>query len=86
MIAGEASWKTFVPGHGPVGGREDLRQLAGYVTDLQELIRTGKARGMTDSAIVAQPIPDVYAGWTFGRRFFEDNVAFLCGRMAEGKR
>ena len=69
-----------------MGGREDLRQLAGYVTDLQELVREGKALGMSDSAIVAQPIPDVYAGWTFGRRFFEDNVAFLCGRMAEGKR
>ncbi|MFM2145701.1 MAG: hypothetical protein RL732_537 [Bacteroidota bacterium] len=72
--------KTFVPGHGEVGDRSSVLEMQYYIKELKALVKTKKEAGIADSVIIRSPIPDAYAQWTFGRRFFEANVAFLCNR------
>jgi glyoxylase-like metal-dependent hydrolase (beta-lactamase superfamily II) len=80
-LSADRNMRRFVPGHGPVGDRTALERLAGYVEDLERIVREGRSLGLSDSAIQASPIPASYAGWTFGRRFFEDNLALFCRKL-----
>lgn len=72
--------KTFVPGHGEVGDRSSVLELQFYIRELKAFVQTKKESGIADSVIIRSPIPVAYGQWTFGRRFFEANLAFLCDR------
>lgn len=80
-LSADRNMRRFVPGHGQVGDRTALERLTVYVADLQRIVRKGRSHGLSDAAIQASPMPDAYAGWTFGRRFFEDNLALICRKL-----
>ncbi len=75
--AGIREAECFIPGHGPVGTREDLRLLAAYIEDCGKL-----ARQLIDSGccgpeyIEAYPVPAAYTDWSMPR-FFRSNLRFL---------
>jgi glyoxylase-like metal-dependent hydrolase (beta-lactamase superfamily II) len=63
-LAGSGT-SRIVPGHGPVGGIEELRTLARYLDDVERLAAQGPEA----------PIPDAYGAWGL-RPFFPDNLEF----------
>lgn len=80
--AGIQNARCFLPGHGPAGTAEDLRQLADYIRQIQlvarRLVDEGKGKAGTDSAA----IPDAFSNWTMPR-FFYANLSFLVDKYRE---
>ncbi|HUQ65080.1 MAG TPA: MBL fold metallo-hydrolase [Flavitalea sp.] len=68
-------YTTYLPGHGKVCGKQSLKVLYDYLSDVQNLCNNAQ----TDSAqaeLMNQPIPDAYKGWFCGR-FYQPNLQFL---------
>ena len=76
------SLKQFVPGHGPVAGREQLPVIIKYITDLQQLAAEAVQKGEADSVFVKRPIPAAYKDWWYGR-FYADNLATVYSKAAK---
>lgn len=71
----------FVPGHGPVGRRDDLVLMIAYVESClelaHELIQFGEN---VEEQMTAPKIPTQFTGWRFPK-FFQLNIQFLCQRL-----
>lgn len=80
----EASpYEVFVPGHGPVGGKEHLAMLRRYIETLSELIRDAVKRGDAVEQALTIELPEPFGAWQAreaGR--FEVNVRALYERFA----
>lgn len=73
----------FVPGHGPVGAREDLVLMMEYVERCRELaLDLLKAGDVSEDRIAGLEIPRHYKDWEFPR-FFRSNVRDLCRRLSQ---
>ncbi|MFN2438529.1 MAG: MBL fold metallo-hydrolase [Chitinophagaceae bacterium] len=68
--------QIFVPGHGKISGKSEVKQMSRYITDVQNLVHDAVQKGLPDSVIKKTPIPLAYADWKFGQ-FFGFNVNFL---------
>jgi len=74
--------ETFVPGHGPIGKKEDLIALKEYILALQEMAADVVRRGGSEDEAAAQPVPEFSSDWAgFGR--FERSMRFLYQRLTE---
>ncbi|MFN2151460.1 MAG: MBL fold metallo-hydrolase [Anaerolineales bacterium] len=74
---------TFVPGHGPLGTREDLLAVKEYILALQDLVTDVVTRGGSEAEASAQPVPKFSENWAgFGR--FERSIRFLYQQSTEG--
>jgi glyoxylase-like metal-dependent hydrolase (beta-lactamase superfamily II) len=74
LAAGEIG--VFVPGHGPVGTKEDLIALKNYIRALDKLAAEVVEAGGSEEDAVRQPLPDFADNWAgFGR--FERSMRFL---------
>ena len=68
--------EKFVPGHGPVGSRADLRALKSYILTLQGMVAAVANCGGSEDDAANQPIPDYAANWAgFGR--YEQSMRYL---------
>lgn len=71
----------FVPGHGPVGGPDDLTSLTNYIEycieTAQKLNNEGGAR---DESLGKLIIDEQYQHWQLPQ-FFDSNIRFLCERL-----
>ena len=66
--------EKYVPGHGAVGTKEDVRDFLGYLEELRLLVEQGLARGKTLEQLVAEAqVPAKYAGYRF-QNFFPANI------------
>ena len=76
--------KVVVPGHGPLGGIEDLHMMQAYLTELTDLARMLIAEGRVNAeGITDTAIPSRYAEW--GRPpFFYANLRALVVRLGGG--
>jgi cyclase len=74
--------KVVVPGHGPLGGLEDLQTMQAYLADLAELARVLIAQGEDNAAGIGDAeIPERYATW--GQKpFFYANLRALVTRLS----
>lgn len=62
----ELDAKTFVPGHGQVGGREDVESFLAYFEDLKALVEPAVARGDALEQVVQDVhLPPKYAAYNF---------------------
>jgi glyoxylase-like metal-dependent hydrolase (beta-lactamase superfamily II) len=73
--------KVVVPGHGPLGGLEDLHTMQAYITELTDIARLLIAQGADSAAgIGGVEIPERYAAW--GQKpFFYANLRALVTRL-----
>jgi glyoxylase-like metal-dependent hydrolase (beta-lactamase superfamily II) len=70
----------FVPGHGPIGTKANLKALKAYILSLQSMAEEVVKRGDSEDEAAAQPIPEFAAKWAgFGR--FEKSMRFLYQRL-----
>lgn len=66
----------YIPGHGPLGGKADLRLTAGYVKEIEEIaarINSGELK-LEDAA--EEMLPEPYSKWDGNR--FKRNLKFYC--------
>lgn len=73
-------YKIYIPGHGPVAGKTELKQMKNYITDLLLLVKKGIEQHLPDSMIIQQQIPDDYRSWWY-QRFYKPNLRFLCSQL-----
>jgi cyclase len=75
-IYADSSLHVFVPGHGNVTGRTTLKEMSGYIRDVQQIVNDGIQKAQPDSVIKKSAIPAPYADWKFGQ-FYGFNIDFL---------
>jgi cyclase len=71
-IAELCAWEveTLVPGHGPLGGKEDLELDAGYIRALEDLARQAIKDGLPLEEAQRMSLPEPFDAWQrVGRRF-----------------
>jgi cyclase len=74
--------QIFVPGHGPIGTKADLRALRAYILHLQAMAAAVVNCGGSEDDAASQPIPDFARGWAgFGR--FENSMRQLYQKQIE---
>ena len=74
----------FVPGHGPVGGKNDLALMMDYITLCLDRSRSLVERGIaTEEHIEKEDLPEKYNSWELSR-FFHINIEAMC-RQFSGK-
>jgi glyoxylase-like metal-dependent hydrolase (beta-lactamase superfamily II) len=54
---------TFVPGHGPVGGRGELMLLKGYIEAILSLAKHARTEKLSLAQALELPLPEPYASW-----------------------
>lgn len=81
-FTGDASITQYVPGHGPVGGKQDMQAMIGYLSDLQQLTADAVKNGIPDSVFSKTPPPPAYSTWWYGR-FLPGNLSFLYQRASQ---
>jgi len=72
----DTSLKQFVPGHGPVAGKDAIQALVYYINDLEQLTKQAIQNGEPDSMFVKTAILPKYENWWYGR-FYSGNLEFL---------
>jgi len=66
--------EKFVPGHGPVGARQDVQNFLGYLEDLKSIVEPMVARGDSLEQLLRDTsIPEKYASYRFPN-FFPANL------------
>lgn len=63
----------FVPGHGPVGTRVDVKEFLSYFEDLKALVEPAVNRGDSIAQVLDTPIPVKYASYRF-QNLFKPNL------------
>jgi len=62
--------EIYVPGHGPVGTRDDVIQFLDYLQELRGLVEPSVVRGDTlEQAIREIQLPDRYLSYSFTNLF-----------------
>ena len=72
-FSADTSLKQFVPGHGPVAGKEALDAMIQYINDLQQLARESVQKGEPDSVFIQHGVLAQYRSWWYAR-FYPDNL------------
>jgi len=80
----DTTLKQFVPGHGPVAGRESLQTLIQYVNDLQQLANDAAQKNEPDSVFLKTPVMSAYKDWWFSR-FYTDNLQVVYDQAKKRK-
>ena len=74
---------VFVPGHGPVGGKENLRELREYIEQLVALVDDFAQEGGSLEGALQLEMPERYASWLpEGRGRLEANIEVLYKRAS----
>lgn len=73
--------EILVPGHGPVGTREDLLQMIEYIESCMEtsraLVKSGDA---TEEVLQELAVPEAFRSWQLPH-FYQANLQFLCQQI-----
>lgn len=81
-----STWEgeTFVPGHGPLGDKADLKLEADYIRALEALVAQGMQAGGSVEDALQQVLPPPFDAWQGIGRRFETNVRAAYRRHAGG--
>jgi cyclase len=84
-----AAAMSFVPGHGDVANAQDVRDAAGYLTDLTALVRDALRHGLKDKALADAVMPKLkarYPDWTAVDRGGPREIGFMAAELKGTKR
>jgi len=79
----DTSLKQFIPGHGPVAGKDALRDMIHYIGDLQQMAAQAVRSREPDSIFIKRNVPPQYKDWWYSR-FYPANLDFVYAK-ARGK-
>jgi cyclase len=73
--------RTYVPGHGRVGSRQDVEEFLGYLEDLKALVEPAVKRGDSLEQVIRDlRLPPKYASFSF-QNFFPANLQKMYGEL-----
>jgi len=73
--------KHFIPGHGPLGTRDDLQQLINYIDYCTKIAKALVSEGIGyEDRIAGLKLAERYQSWQLAS-FFPANISFLCKRL-----
>jgi cyclase len=61
--------ERFVPGHGSVGTKQEVREFLEYLEQLKQLVEPAVTRGDPLDQVLETPVPSRYAGYRFQNLF-----------------
>jgi cyclase len=73
----KSSFKTFVPGHGPLGTRKDLKDMQEYIQILGWRVVEALMKDKDTHAVLDQHLPDVSLDWEPTLSRYQKNVQYL---------
>jgi glyoxylase-like metal-dependent hydrolase (beta-lactamase superfamily II) len=79
----------FVPGHGDIADRGDVRDFRSYLLDLRRLVTAGRAAKLKDDALVQSVAPKLRAlhpDWTISDRAIAAEVKYMDAELAGTKK
>jgi len=76
----ELKAKVFVPGHGPVGSREDLEKMVVYVNECERAVQEFIANSGKEGEITQIDVPDLFSDWELPK-IFQINASFIFQRI-----
>jgi len=80
----DSPFETYVPGHGPLGGKADLVLQRQYMQTMENLIAGVVGLGGTLDEAMRIPLPSPYSEWLTGEMArFERNVEWFYKRLSE---
>lgn len=82
MLYEDPLYTTYIPGHGPVGNKESLRQLYNYLQVMQEITQ-GATTDSLKLEVSQTPIPAPFQNWMF-TRFYQPNLQYLVEKKSTG--
>jgi len=74
---------VHVPGHGPLGEREDLDKMRLYIHTLMQQVQETVAQGKTMEDAIKQHVPEPFTDWILAKPFYEANMRFLYSRLVQ---
>jgi len=78
----EADFQVLVPGHGPVGGKDDLTVQLAYMDVMEKLVGAVVQRDGSFEEALQIPLPEPFGRWLIGgMERFEINVRYLFARF-----
>ncbi len=83
---GRMKASMYVPGHGPLGGKQEVDELHSYIRVLSGQARTVLQKGGTEDDAARQSMPDRFADWSLGDLFYEFNMRFLFRQLVKKAR
>jgi hypothetical protein len=75
-----------VPGHGPVGGVDDLLMVKRYIITLLATAEQALENDTSDDDLATIPVPTPFDEWVDGYSRFERNLRFLLKRKRPSSR
>lgn len=79
-----SKYRIFFPGHGPVGGAEDLDILERYISMLKKKVADAIEEGTTVDEVLNQQITEPYETWSIGSTRPEVNTEFMFDYLSRG--
>jgi glyoxylase-like metal-dependent hydrolase (beta-lactamase superfamily II) len=77
-----SDWSVLVPGHGPLGSRDEVALQLAYMEALEELVGKVVKQGGSLADALAIKLPDPFDGWLMGGMArFEVNVRHVFERL-----
>jgi glyoxylase-like metal-dependent hydrolase (beta-lactamase superfamily II) len=74
----DSDFRILVPGHGPVGGKEDLSLQLDYFDVMEELVGEVVEKGESFDEALNIKLPEPFLEWQLiGRERFKANVRYL---------
>jgi glyoxylase-like metal-dependent hydrolase (beta-lactamase superfamily II) len=80
----DTSLKQFVPGHGPVAGKEAVQDLIHYINDLEQMAVQAVRNREPDSVFLKRTVLPQYKNWWYSR-FYAANLGFVYGKARGNK-
>jgi glyoxylase-like metal-dependent hydrolase (beta-lactamase superfamily II) len=74
--------KKLIPGHGPVGGIEDLRSMKEYIHHCDQASKEIFEKDQDETVINETTIPEQYSNWILSN-FYTTNLRFFYNRHRE---
>jgi cyclase len=77
--------EVYIPGHGPIGGKEDLSKMMAYVDDCIDVVNGFIESGADRGEITGIKVPQKYQSWD-SPQFFQANLEFIFERKMSSDR
>jgi len=74
--------EVFIPGHGPVGGKQDIRLQRRYITTLQDMAARALEDGLTVEQVLERVMPAPFNEWPVNGKPSQHNLRFCFERLS----